>query len=70
VVNVVDAQVENRRDIERVIANMRDAGLSDVVVLGYDKVGAFWADINFSDGPNALWLLELARAKVLAAGGA
>jgi hypothetical protein len=69
-VNIVEAPVENKRDIERVIANVRAAGLTDVVVLGYDKAGNFWADINFSDGPNALWLLELARVKVLAAGGA
>jgi hypothetical protein len=64
---VVDAPIESRRDIERLLSKMREAGLKDVVVIGYDKDGEFWTDITFADGPTALWLMELAKVKLIAA---
>jgi hypothetical protein len=62
---VVESPIESRRDIERLLARMREAGLKDVVVIGFDKDGEFWTDITFADGPTVLWLMELAKAKVL-----
>lgn len=63
---VVEAPMENRRSTERIIENMREAELSEVLVIGLDKNGNFWTDINFASGANAVWLLELCKAKVMA----
>lgn len=56
----------DRRNIERMIDNMREAELGEVLVIGLDKNGNFWTDINFADGANALYLMELCKAKVMA----
>ena len=62
---VVEAEIENKRDLEPIIDRMRQAGLTDVLILGYDRSGDFYSDVNFVDGPVALWLLEMAKKMIL-----
>ena len=62
---VVEAEIENKRDLETIIEHMRSAGLTDVFVLGYDRNGDFYSDVNFVGGANGLWLLEMAKKKIL-----
>jgi len=63
--NVVELPVENFRDVGRVLAKTREADLTDILVIGYDEQGELWTGTNVADGPEMLWLLELARAKLL-----
>ena len=44
-------------------------GLDSVIVIGWDKDGDLFFSSSMSDGPEALWLLEKAKAALLAAGG-
>lgn len=54
--------------VDRVLDRAKDAGLSEVVVIGYDKDGAFYFAGSEADGPNNLWLLALAQKKLLEIG--
>ncbi len=62
---VVPLPVDDARDVDLILDEASQAELSDVLVLGWTKDGEFWTSINFSDGPNALWLLELAKTKLM-----
>lgn len=54
-------------DIEpqRVIDSAAEAGLTDVVVLGYDKNGDEYFASSVADGAEVLWLLERLKLKLL-----
>jgi hypothetical protein len=39
--------------------------LESVVVLGWDKDGGFFFSSSVSGGPEILWLLELAKSKLM-----
>jgi hypothetical protein len=39
----------------------RRIGLSQVVILGYDKEGAEYFSSSVSDGPEVVWMLERAK---------
>jgi len=66
--NVVEAPVDDFRDIGLLIERMREAGLTDVLVVGYDRNGELWTDINFVSGADGLWLLEAAKAIIMKSG--
>lgn len=51
-----------------VLEDAESAGLTDAVVLGWDKAGNMYFKSSYADGPNVLWLLEQARDAVLEAG--
>jgi hypothetical protein len=54
--------------VERVLHGALDNGLSDAVVIGWDKNGDFYFAATYADGANVLWLLELAKTKLIKAG--
>lgn len=53
---------------ERVLGAAADACPEHVVVLGWDAEGEFYATSTFADGAELLWLLEIAKAKLLKIG--
>jgi hypothetical protein len=62
--NVVDLPVITRLDIppEKVLSRALEAGLTDVVVIGYDADGQEYFASSKADGKDVLWLLE--RGKI------
>lgn len=65
--NVVFLPVVTRLDIpvERVLDMAKAAGLTQVLILGYDADGDEYFASNTADGPDNLWLLERAKKKLL-----
>jgi hypothetical protein len=65
--NVVVLHADTRLDIpaERVLSAAFDAGLTDVVVLGYDGDGDEYFASSVADGGDVLWLLERGKTKLL-----
>lgn len=53
---------------ERVLAEAQKEGLTDAVVIGWDKDGTMYLKSSYADGPNVLWLLEQARDTILMSG--
>ena len=51
--------------VSRVLKAAREAKLSEAVVIGYDKDGDFFFAGSKADGAQALWLLELAKKKLM-----
>lgn len=69
--NVVEFNGVTKLDIpaDRVLSSAQAAGLADVVVLGYDADGEFRFFGSYAAGPETLWLLELAKVRLLKAAG-
>lgn len=65
---VIDLPVITKLDLDpqRVLAKAVDAGLTDVVVIGYDADGDEYFASSVSDGGSVLWLIERAKTKLLA----
>jgi len=68
--NVVEANVITKLDIpvERILQGAVNAGLSDVFVIGYDAEGDLFTSFSFANGPEALWMLELAKKRLMEIG--
>jgi len=54
--------------VERVIRKAGEANLSSVVVIGWEPDGGFYFASNDPSGPECLWLLELAKKRLLELG--
>lgn len=71
--NVTPLPVITRLDIdaERVLKAAIDSTLylQKVVVLGYDAEGEFYFASSIADGGTVLWLMEVAKKKLLEIGG-
>jgi hypothetical protein len=69
--NIVNLPCVTRLDLpaERVIEALKDAGLKDLAVVGWDEAGDFYFASNLADGGDVLWLLELAKRKLMEAAG-
>ena len=65
--NVVDLNVVTKlaTDPARIIARAAEAGLTSVVVLGFDADGDEFFASSDADGGAVLWHLERARHKLL-----
>lgn len=50
---------------ERILQKAAEAGLTDVVILGYDKDGEEWFASSVSNGAEVLWLLERLKLELL-----
>jgi hypothetical protein len=50
---------------ESIIQKASEAGLTDVVILGYDKDGEEWFASSVADGAEVLWLLERLKLQLL-----
>lgn len=65
--NVVDFPGITKLDLppERIIQKAAEAGLTDVVILGYDKDGEEYFVSSVADGAEVLWLLERLKLQLL-----
>ncbi len=50
---------------ERILQCALDAKLDSAVVIGYDADGDFYFASTHADGGDVLWLMELAKKKLL-----
>lgn len=65
--NIVELGCVTKLDLppEKVLSKALEANLTDVVVLAYDSDGEFYFASCKADGGDVLWLLELAKGKLL-----
>lgn len=68
--DIIELDMVTSLDIppSRVLRGAREAKLTNLVVVGFDKDGDFYFAANKADGANTLWLLELAKKKILEIG--
>jgi hypothetical protein len=50
---------------EKLLRKAIEGGVTNVVIIGYDPEGAFWFASSDADGGDVLWLLEMAKRKLL-----
>ena len=64
---VINLEQITRLDIppERVIDNAPVEELESAVLLGWKKDGEFYFASSIANGPDVLWLMELAKKKLL-----
>ena len=64
---VINLEQITRLDIppERVIDNAPVEELESAVLLGWKKDGEFYFVSSIANGPDVLWLMELAKKKLL-----
>lgn len=55
--------------VERVIKRASEAEMQDVIIIGWDKDGELYFASSEPDGGTVLWLIELAKKKLLELGG-
>lgn len=65
--NVIELDVVTSLDIpaSRVLSRASEAALESAVVIGWDAEGDFYFSSSVSDGGSVLWLIELAKKKLL-----
>lgn len=65
---VVELRTVTRLDlpVERIINGASKAGLTEVIVIGFDADGEFYFAANKASGADALWLLETAKRRLMA----
>lgn len=51
--------------VDRVLSGAQEHGLGSVVVIGFGTDGDFYFASNKADGGEILWLMELAKAKLI-----
>lgn len=51
--------------VDRIISNAKKAKLDEIVVLGFGKDGDFYFGASKADGGDILWLLELAKRRLM-----
>lgn len=68
--NVIPLNCVTRLNLppERVLEAALEEGLEEVVLVGYDKDGGFYFAASKADGGSVLWLLELAKTKLMRIG--
>lgn len=54
-------------DPQRILDASKEANLESVIVLGYTKDGCTYFASSLADGADALWLLEMSKAELIAA---
>lgn len=64
---VVELNAPTLLDIpsERILNKALEQGITDVIVIGYDKDGDFYFASCQADGGSVLWLLEMAKRKLI-----
>jgi len=65
--NVVILPVVTRLDIpvERILSAAKEAEMSEVVIIGFDKDGDFYFSASKADAGDVIWCLEMAKKKLL-----
>lgn len=68
--NVIEPSFITKLDIptERILRKAQEAGLGTVVIVGWDADSEFYFASSVADGGDTLWLLEMAKKKLLEAG--
>ena len=68
--NVIEPSFITKLDIptERILRKAQEASLGTVVVVGWCEDGEFYFASSVADGGDTLWLLEMAKKKLLEAG--
>ena len=68
--NVVQLDVLTTLDVppEKVLNRALKAGLTEVIIAGYDKDGELYTASSVADGGAALWLVEMFKKKLLEIG--
>jgi len=51
--------------VDRIIKGAVDAGLTEIVIIGYDKDGEEYFASSIADGGSVLWHLERSKKKLL-----
>ena len=54
----------------RVLTTASDASLQTAIVIGWDSTGEFYFASSAADGAEVLWLIELAKIKLMNEAGA
>lgn len=54
--------------VENVLAGATEADIAEVVVIGFTRAGEFYFAASKADGSDVLWLLELAKKRLLEVG--
>lgn len=69
VTNVIPLPVITTLDLdaERVLEGAINSTLQSCIVLGYDADGEFYFASTMADGGEVLWLLEMAKLKLMKA---
>lgn len=65
--NVIELNVMTTETIDpqKVLMGAINERLDNVVVLGFDQDGDFFFATSHADGGNALWLMELAKTRLM-----
>ena len=65
--NVVPLSVMTSLDVEpsRILAAAMEHGMSQSIVIGYDTDGEFYFSSSAADGGTILWLMEVAKRRLL-----
>jgi len=50
---------------ERILNKAFEAGLTEVIIIGYAKDGDFYFASSQADGGDVLWLLEMVKRKLI-----
>lgn len=68
---VVILPVVTRLDVpaERILGGALETGLEKALVVGWTAEGEFYFASSLADGGEVLWLLEMAKRRLLEAGG-
>lgn len=53
---------------EKLLQKAIEGGVTNVVIIGYDPEGQFWFASSDADGGDVIWLLEMAKKKILEIG--
>lgn len=53
---------------ERILSAALERELTEVVVVGFDKEGEYYFSSSVADGGSVIWLLEMAKKKLLEIG--
>lgn len=69
--DVVEAPFITKLDIptERILRKAGEAGLERVLLIGEDKDGEIYFASSFGDGGHALWLMEIAKVRLMKISG-
>lgn len=65
--NVVDLDVVTSLPLpsEKLLTKALENGVTNVVIIGYDPDGDFYFASSDADGGDVLWLLEIAKKRLL-----
>lgn len=70
IVDLSDYNYDIKSNPDAVLHGALEEGLSDVIIIGWDKDGNRFYSSSLCDGFQALWLLELTKKKLLEVGDA